>query len=158
MAAATVSARSAGLQLRVHLADDPVASHPDFLLARKTAALTSQPVEFTQVMMEDGSTLDTLVIKPTDFDPSRRYPMLVQVYGEPADTLVEDQWATGRLVFRAIANEGYAVVAFDNRGTPAPKGAAWRKAVYGHIGDLGADRARQGLRRDVLPQLDACVE
>jgi dipeptidyl-peptidase 4 len=106
-------------------------------LARKTASLTRQPIEFTAVTLEDGVALDTMVIKPSNFDPSRRYPVLVYVYGEPADTLVEDQWATGRLTFRSIADEGYVVLMFDNRGTPAPKGAAWRKAVYGNIGELG---------------------
>jgi len=116
-------------------------------LARKTAGLTGQPVEFTQVTIEDGVTLDTMVIKPTDFDPSRRYPVLVYVYGEPADTLVEDQWATGRLAFRAIADEGYVVLTFDNRGTPAPKGAAWRKVVYGYIGDLGPREQAEAVTR-----------
>ena len=116
-------------------------------LARKTAALTKQPVEFTQVALAGGVTLDAMVIKPTDFDPSRRYPVLVYVYGEPADTLVEDQWATGRLLFRAIADEGYVVLTFDNRGTPAPKGAAWRKAVYGKVGDLGPREQAAGITR-----------
>ena len=116
-------------------------------LARKTAVLTKQPIELTQVKLESGVTLDAMVIKPTDFDPSRRYPVLVYVYGEPADTLVDDQWATGRLVFRAIADEGYVVLTFDNRGTPAPKGAAWRKVVYGRIGDLGPSEQAEAMTR-----------
>ena len=116
-------------------------------LARKTAALTKQPIEFTQVTIEDGVTLDAMVIKPADFDPSRRYPVLVYVYGEPADTLVEDQWGTARLAFRAVADEGYVVLTFDNRGTPAPKGAPWRKVVYGHIGDLGPKEQAEAVRR-----------
>jgi dipeptidyl-peptidase-4 len=44
-----------------------------------------------------------------------------------------------RMLFhRAIANQGYIVVSFDNRGTPAPKGAAWRKIIYGTVGDLSS--------------------
>ena len=116
-------------------------------LARKTATLTKQPIEFTQVRLEDGVTFDAMVIKPTDFDASRRYPVLVYVYGEPAGTMVENQWAGGRLVFRAIADEGYVVLTFDNRGTPAPKGAAWRKVVYGKIGDLGPAEQAAALTR-----------
>jgi dipeptidyl-peptidase 4 len=116
-------------------------------LARKTATFTRQPIEFTQVRLEDGVTLDAMVIKPTDFDPSRRYPVLVYVYGEPAGTMVEDQWAGGRLGFRALADEGYVVLTFDNRGTPAPKGAAWRKVVYGKIGDLGPAEQAAALTR-----------
>jgi dipeptidyl-peptidase-4 len=41
-------------------------------------------------------------------------------------------WGGSRAFFnRSLANEGYVVLSFDNRGTPAPKGAAWRKIVYG---------------------------
>ncbi len=105
-------------------------------LARKAAPLLKQPAEFTRVTIDGGVTLDALVVKPADFDPSRKYPVLVYVYSEPAGTLVDDQWDTTRLAFRAIADEGYVVLMFDNRGTPAPKGAAWRKAIYGAIGDL----------------------
>ena len=107
-------------------------------LARKAAPLLKQPTEFTKVTIEGGVTLDALVVKPSDFNPSRKYPVLVYVYSEPADTMVDDQWATVRLTLRAIADEGYVVLSFDNRGTPAPKGAAWRKAIYGGIGDVNA--------------------
>jgi dipeptidyl-peptidase-4 len=107
-------------------------------LARKAAPLLRQPTEFTQVTIDGGVTIDTMVVKPADFDASRKYPTLVYVYSEPADTMVDDQWATVRLALRAIADEGYLVVMFDNRGTPAPKGAAWRKSIYGAIGDLNA--------------------
>ena len=107
-------------------------------LARKAAPLLKQPTEFAKVTIEGGVTLDALVVKPSDFNPSRKYPVLVYVYSEPADTMVDDQWATVRLALRAIADEGYVVLSFDNRGTPAPKGAAWRKAIYGAVGDLNA--------------------
>jgi dipeptidyl-peptidase-4 len=79
-----------------------------------------------------------MVVKPSRFDQSRKYPVFVYVYSEPAGTMVDDQWATVRLLFRAMADEGYVVLMFDNRGTPAPKGAAWRKAIYGAVGDLNA--------------------
>ena len=42
------------------------------------------------------------------------------------------------LFHRALAEAGYVVVSVDNRGTPAPKGAAWRKVVYGAVGDLSS--------------------
>ena len=107
-------------------------------LARKAAPLLTQPAEFTTVTIDGGVTIDTMVLKPAGFDASRKYPAIVYVYSEPADTLVDDQWATTLLTFRAIADEGYVVLMFDNRGTPAPKGAAWRKAIYRAIGDLNA--------------------
>ena len=42
------------------------------------------------------------------------------------------------LFHRALAKAGYVVVSVDNRGTPAPKGVAWRKVVYGAMGDLSS--------------------
>jgi dipeptidyl-peptidase-4 len=79
------------------------------------------------------------MLKPASFDPSKKYPVIVQVYGEPASQTVTDRWGGATALFhRALANAGYLVVSFDNRGTPAPKGAAWRKVVYGAVGELAA--------------------
>ena len=52
---------------------------------------------------------------------------------------VTDAWSGGRLFPRALADAGYVVVSFDNRGTPAPKGAPWRKVIYGAVGVLSAE-------------------
>ena len=62
------------------------------------------------------------MIKPDGFDPSRNYPVLVYVYGEPGSQTVLDAWGTVRADYhRLIADLGYLVVSIDNRGTPAPK-------------------------------------
>jgi dipeptidyl-peptidase-4 len=96
------------------------------------------PVEFFEVDIGEA-VLDGWMIKPRDFDADRRYPLLVFVYGEPAGQTVLDRWGGSNLFFhRALANEGFVVVSVDNRGTPAPRGAAWRKSVYGTVGDLSA--------------------
>ena len=69
----------------------------------------------------------------------KRYPVIVFVYGEPASQTVVDRWGGNRMLFhRALAEAGYIVLSVDNRGTPAPKGAAWRKIVYGTVGDLSS--------------------
>jgi dipeptidyl-peptidase-4 len=79
------------------------------------------------------------MLKPKGFDASRKYPVVIYVYGEPAGVTVTDQWGGGRNLFhRALAEAGYLVVSVDNRGTPAPKGAAWRKIIYGTVGDLSS--------------------
>src|SRR5262249_25433387 len=84
---------------------------------------------------------------PRDFDPSRRYPVIVYVYGEPAAVTVTDRWGGGRNLFhRALAEAGYLVVSVDNRGTPAPKGAAWRKVIYGGGGDLASTEEAAAIR------------
>ncbi len=116
-----------------------------------TEAITDPPVEFFQVPVAQGVTLDGYMMKPRDFDPARKYPVIVHIYGEPASTTVVDRWqgATG-LFHRALAAEGYIVVSFDNRGTPAPKGREWRKAVYGSVGVLSTQdqtNAMQALAR-----------
>jgi dipeptidyl-peptidase-4 len=102
-------------------------------LVSKLSDLVEPPVEFFQTGVEPGLWLDSWMLK---FDPSQTYPLLVFVYGEPAGTTVVDRWGGNRMLFhRAVADEGFVVVSFDNRGTPAPKGAAWRKVVYGTVGE-----------------------
>jgi dipeptidyl-peptidase 4 len=103
-------------------------------LRANAAVLTTTPEEFFKTDIGDGLTLDSFIIKPPHFDPSKKYPVLVYVYGEPAGQTVLDAWETGHIYFARIAAEaGYVVISFDNRGTPAPKGRAWRKAIYGSI-------------------------
>jgi dipeptidyl-peptidase 4 len=87
------------------------------------------------------------MIKPANFDPSKKYPVLVHVYGEPAGVTVTNAWQGTRGLFhRAVANLGYLVVSMDNRGTPAPKGRAWRKVVYGSVGVHSSQDQAAGLR------------
>ena len=108
-------------------------------LAAKAAPLLASKSEFFRLPIGDDVALDGWLIKPPDFDPSRKYPLIVHVYGEPAGQTVLDQWGGDRGLFhRALAVQGYLVASFDNRGTPAPRGAAWRKIVYGAVGDLSS--------------------
>jgi dipeptidyl-peptidase-4 len=108
-------------------------------LAAKVAPLLIPPVEFFKVSIGPGVSLDGWILKPRGFDPKKRYPVIVHVYGEPAGQTVTDRWGGGGMLFhRALAEAGYLVVSFDNRGTPAPKGAAWRTIVYGTVGDLSS--------------------
>jgi len=108
-------------------------------LTTKLTTLLSEPVEFFRLPIEPDVVLDSWMLKPPGFDPSRRYPLIVHVYGEPAGQTVLDRWGGNQALFhRALAREGYVVASFDNRGTPAPKGAAWRKIIYGTVGDLSS--------------------
>ena len=108
-------------------------------LVSALAPVVATPTEFLTVDIGAGVTLDGWMIRPSSFDPSRHYPVIVFVYGEPAAQTVVDRWTGPRHLFhRALADAGYLVVSFDNRGTPAPKGAAWRKVIYGAVGELSA--------------------
>jgi dipeptidyl-peptidase-4 len=116
-------------------------------LATKAAPLLAPSTEFLTVEIGDGVVLDASIVKPRTFDPARKYPVIVYVYGEPASQTVVDRWGGGRSLFhRALANEGYVIASIDNRGTPAPKGAAWRKVVYGTVGDLSSKEQAAAVR------------
>jgi dipeptidyl-peptidase-4 len=109
-------------------------------LMQKTAVLRANPTEFLQLDIGDGVTLDAWMMKPSDFDPSKKYPVFVYVYGEPHAQTVLDGWATVHDQFhRTVADLGYLVISIDNRGTPAPKGAAWRRSVFGSLGPLSTE-------------------
>jgi len=108
-------------------------------LAHKVQEVISAPTEFFQVPVGNGVKLDGWMIKPPDFDPNKKYPVLVYIYGEPAGATVTDMWGGSRRLFHAaIARQGYLVVSFDNQGTPAPRGREWRKIVYGDVGVLSS--------------------
>jgi len=108
-------------------------------LRRVVAGLRRAPVEFFRVDAGDGVELDGWVMKPADFDPRRKYPVLFHVYGEPASQTVLDRWdGLGYLWHLMLTQQGYIVASLDNRGTPAPRGRAWRKAVYRQIGVLAS--------------------
>ena len=126
---------------------------------RSTAAplLSAAPTEFFRLDIGDGVTVDAWILKPANLDPAKKYPVLVFVYGEPAGQTVLDHWGDGNLFHRALVTEGYIVASFDTRGTPAPKGRAWRKTVYGAIHPVivkDQTAALQALLR-TRPYLDA---
>lgn len=101
------------------------------------------PSEFFRVDIGDGVQLDAWCILPPNLEPSKKYPLIVYVYGEPAGQTVLDQWGGDRMLWHhMLAQQGYVVMSFDNRGTPAPRGRDWRKSVYRQIGILAsADQA-----------------
>jgi dipeptidyl-peptidase-4 len=117
-------------------------------LARRVQELIPSPAEFFTVALSGDVKLDGWMIKPPGFDPDKKYPLLVYVYGEPADVTVTNSWAGSRTLFHhAIASEGYLVVSIDNQGTPAPKGRAWRKMIYGSVGVLSSAQQAEAIRQ-----------
>ncbi len=106
-------------------------------LREKYEALRLNPKEFLKVDIGDV-TLDAWIIKPKDFDPSKKYPLLFYVYGEPAGSTVQDDWEGGALWDEYMAQQGYIVMSVDNRGTKAPRGKDWRNSIYRQIGILAS--------------------
>jgi dipeptidyl-peptidase-4 len=106
-------------------------------LKKKLDELEPVKTEFFRIDIGDGVTLDGWQMLPPHLDAKAKYPLLVHVYGEPAAQTVLDRWGGGNpLWHRMLAEQGYVVMSFDNRGTPALKGRAWRKAVHRKIGVL----------------------
>lgn len=112
-------------------------------LGKRFRALRISPAEFFRVEIEPGVALDGWCLKPHDFDSSKKYPLLVYVYGEPAGQTVTDRWSGRNWLWHLmLTQQGYVVMSFDNRGTPAPRGRDWRKAMFHKLGILGpADQA-----------------
>jgi dipeptidyl-peptidase-4 len=106
-------------------------------LAAKITALGLSQKEF--IKLDIGEVVfDAWVITPPNFDPSKKYPIVFYLYGEPWESTVQDAWQDGDLWHQFLAQQGYVIASIDNRGTNAPRGRAWRKSVYGQIGILAA--------------------
>lgn len=109
----------------------------------KIAAAQLPKHEFFRVDIGEGVELDGWSIHPPAFDPNKKYPLIIFVYGEPAGQTVVDRWGGAQALWhQMLAQQGFVVMSFDNRGTPSPRGRAWRKSVYKQIGILAsADQA-----------------
>ena len=105
---------------------------------------------------EGELTVDGWMIKPVGFDPKKKYPVLFYVYTEPAGQTARDSWGGSRYLWhQMLAQKGYLIVTTDNRGTPAPRGRVWRKAIYGKIGIVNvADQAAAALKVLAWPFVD----
>ncbi len=116
-----------------------------------TPKTDSDGVEFIKIPVDDV-VLDGWMIKPTNFDSTKKYPVVFYVYTEPGATTVSDTYGNaGTFLYGGdMAGDGYIQISIDGRGTPAPKGAAWRKSIYKKVGVLNvqdqAAAARQILQ------------
>jgi dipeptidyl-peptidase 4 len=90
--------------------------------------------------------LDGWIMKPADFDSTRRYPVFFYVYGEPAAQTALDLWGGNYLWHLMLTQHGYVVASVDNRGTPSPRGRAFRKVVYRKVGSISSGDQAAALR------------
>jgi len=91
---------------------------------------------------EDG--FYTAIVRPQDFDPKKKYPVLVDVYGGPHHLHVQKAMRNW-LVPQWLADRGFVVVAIENRGTPG-RGRDWERAVYGKFGSVPIEDQVKGLK------------
>lgn len=108
-------------------------------------ALGLNPKEFVKVKSGDLE-LDVCMIKPVGFDPAKKYPVIIEVYGEPAGSTVQDVWGGGDLWNQYMVNLGYIYVSIENRGANAPRGREWRKCIYGEVGTFASEDQARGIQ------------
>lgn len=108
------------------------------ILARIDSLKVKSATEFIKVKTVDNVEMDGWMVKPVNFDSTKKYPVVFYVYTEPAEATVKDSYGSSRnfLYLGDMAKDGYIYISLDNRGTPAPKGAAWRKSIYQKIGQI----------------------
>jgi len=94
------------------------------------------PIEARVIKADDGTELDGILMKPRDFDPLKKYPVVLYVYGGPHSQLTRDRWG-GSIAntYRLFAEMGIATFLVDNRGTMG-RGHAFETAVYRRLGEM----------------------
>jgi dipeptidyl-peptidase-4 len=92
-------------------------------------------IEPVEVKARDGTTLFASLLKPADFDPERRYPVVVSVYGGPHAQTVTDAWSHVSPRDHLLASRGFLVWKLDNRGT-ANRGTAFEAPIYHRLGTV----------------------
>ena len=102
------------------------ASHPYFKF--KADHL---PTEYGTIKAKDGQTLHYAMIKPANFDPTKRYPVFVRMYGGPHSQFVQRKW--GNNFDQYMAQQGYVAFRLDNRGS-ARRERVFQDAIYGQLG------------------------
>jgi dipeptidyl-peptidase 4 len=124
------------------------------MLARFKKGVSS----FFRVDIGNGVQLDGWKMLPPDFDSSKHYPVLLDIYGEPAGQTVVDRFGgtTGYLWNLMLTQKGYIVMSIDNRGTAAPRGRAWRKCIYHQVGILASEDQAAAMRQIIRwPYVDS---
>jgi dipeptidyl-peptidase-4 len=106
------------------------------ILLKQDSLKVKSSTEFFKITTSDNVEMDGWMSKPANFDPSKKYPVLFYVYTEPWGATVTDTYGIDYNYLYAgnLTGDGYIYISLDNRGTPAPKGRAWRKAIYKQIG------------------------
>ena len=127
---------------------------PQTALKEKLAKLKLPKTEFLRVDIGGGIMADTWMMTGSDFDAATKHPLLMNVYGEPAGQTVKDVWGGQKFLWHAmLAQQGYVIASVDTRGTPAPKGRNWRKAVYRELGIINS-REQATAARSLLARFD----
>jgi dipeptidyl-peptidase-4 len=98
------------------------------------------------IKAKDSCDLYCRLIKPTDFDPNKKYPVIVYVYGGPHDQMITDSWLGGAGLFlHYLATKGYVVFTLDNHGS-TDRGLAFEQSIFRNIGDIEYEDQMLGVK------------
>lgn len=101
--------------------------------------------EISSIKGKDGTTLYTRLIKPSNFDPNKKYPVLVYVYGGPHAQMITNSWYDGSsLWMNWMAEQGYLVFTLDNRGS-GERGFAFESGIHRQLGTLEMEDQLSGV-------------
>ena len=111
-------------------------------LVQKLAGYDLGKKEFFTFKTSEGVEMNGWMVKPKDFNPSKKYPVIMYQYGGPGNQQVLNQWGigmsgNGAILEQYLAQQGYVCVCVDNRGTGG-RGAAFEKCTYLRLGELEA--------------------
>jgi dipeptidyl-peptidase-4 len=124
------------IQVRLHSADGKLVRTIDENRVEALKEYQLGKVEFLQVKARDGFPLEAMMIKPPDFDPSKRYPVLCYVYGGPQAPQVRNSWGGPNYMWhQMLAQKGYIIWICDNRSASG-KGAESSWPVYRNFGQI----------------------
>ena len=122
----------------------------------KLSDVTIGSAEISTLKGKDGSILYTRLIKPSNFDPSKKYPVLVYVYGGPHAQMITNSWLDGaNLWMYWMAEQGYLVYTLDGRGS-AERGFTFESQIHRQLGTLEMEDQLTGVDYlKSLPYVDA---
>lgn len=100
--------------------------------------------EFGELKAEDGQMLQTRLFKPVPFDASKKYPVVVRVYGGPHAQLVTNSWSEQDYFTQYLVQQGYVVFQLDNRGS-AHRGTQFEQVIYRHLGEAEVNDQKVGV-------------
>ncbi|ABK46887.1 dipeptidyl-peptidase IV. Serine peptidase. MEROPS family S09B [Shewanella sp. ANA-3] len=100
--------------------------------------------EFKELKAEDGQVLQTRLFKPMPFDASKKYPVVVRVYGGPHAQLVTNSWSEQDYFTQYLVQQGYVVFQLDNRGS-AHRGTQFEQVIYRHLGEAEVNDQKVGV-------------
>jgi len=113
------------------------------------------PMEFLTVKSRDGVSLNASIVKPPDFNPQKKYPVLVHTYGGPHAQVVRNGWGGANFLWHQLmAQKGYIIFSLDNRGS-AGRGHAFETPLHFRIGAQELSDQRDGVQYlKSLPYVD----